>query len=152
MILRSMKNNLYETVKLLVLVGCLTIASYLYTLPSLALTPIKLFDLSYEQCPAEIAEGSVTSGGVTKDANCFLITGKAENKTQKSVYDADVYGRIYDADNNNIMANRGRIGLIEAVPPGISDFQFRISISKDLPEPLQLKQFKASGFSTKIRQ
>jgi hypothetical protein len=117
-----------------------------------ALTHISLSDLSYQQCPPELAAGAVTSGGVTQEANCFLIVGKANNPSGKTVYDADVYGRIYDADNNNVFQNRTRVGSIEQVPPGISDFAVRISIPTNLPTPLQLKQFKASGFTAKIRQ
>ncbi|PSB57231.1 hypothetical protein C7B77_09060, partial [Chamaesiphon polymorphus CCALA 037] len=70
----------------------------------------------------------------------------------KTVYDADVYGRIYDADNNNVLPNRGRVGLIEQVPPGINDFEMRITVPESARQPLQLKKFKASGFASKIRQ
>jgi hypothetical protein len=130
----------------------LSISTWIITPAALAITPITLSNLSYKDCPAEMAKGAVTSGGVTQDAACFLIVGKAENKSGKTVYDADVYGRIYDADNNNILPNRGRVGLIEQVPPGINDFEMRITAPANLAAPLQLKKFKASGFTTKIRQ
>ena len=81
-----------------------------------------------------------------------MIVGKAENKSAKAVYDVDVYGRIYDADHNNVLPNRGRVGLIDRVLPGISDFEMRITIPENLSLPLQLKKFKASGFASKIRQ
>lgn len=119
---------------------------------ALAITPIKLSDLSYKDCPAEISAGAVTSGGVTQEANCFLIVGKAENASNKDVYDVDVFGRIYDADNNNVLPNRGRVGLIDRVTPGTSNFEMRITVPENLALPLQLKKFKASGFTTKIRQ
>ena len=128
------------------------VSTWIVTPTASALTPIKLSELSYQDCPPELAQGAVTSGGVTQEANCFLVTGKAENNSGKTVYDADVYGRIYDADNNNIFQNRTRLGAIEQVPPGISDFQIRVSVPTSLPTPLQLKQFKASGFTAKIRQ
>jgi hypothetical protein len=128
----------------------LSISTWIITPAALAITPITLSNLSYKDCPAEMAKGAVTSGGVTQDAACFLIVGKAENKSGKTVY--DVYGRIYDADNNNILPNRGRVGLIEQVPPGINDFEMRITAPANLAAPLQLKKFKASGFTTKIRQ
>jgi hypothetical protein len=130
----------------------LSISTWIITPAALAITPITLSNLSYKDCSAEMAKGAVTSGGVTQDAACFLIVGKAENKSGKTVYDADVYGRIYDADNNNILPNRGRVGLIEQVPPGINDFEMRITAPANLSTPLQLKKFKASGFTTKIRQ
>jgi hypothetical protein len=130
----------------------LSMSTWMIAPTALAITPIVLSNLSYKDCPPEMAKGTVTSGGVTQDASCFLIVGKAENKSGKTVYDADVYGRIYDADNNNILPNRGRVGLIDRVPPGINDFEMRITAPSNLAAPLQLKKFKASGFTTKIRQ
>jgi hypothetical protein len=117
-----------------------------------AVTAIKLSEVAYKDCPAEMAEGAVTSGGVTQTASCFLIIGKAQNPSGKTVYDADVFGRIYDADNNLVLQNRSRVGLIEKVPPGTSDFEMRVSVPSNTSQPLQLKKFKAAGFTTKIRQ
>jgi hypothetical protein len=130
---------------------CLTLSGWLFSPSALAAVDVRLFDLSYKDCPPELAEGAVTSGGVTAAANCFLITGKAENKSGKALLDADVFGRIYDANGNSIMENRTRLGAIETVPAGISNFEMRMSIPKELPPPLTLEQFKASGFSTKVR-
>jgi hypothetical protein len=130
----------------------LSVSSWLIAPTALAITPITLTEVGYKDCPAEMAKGAVTSGGVTQGAACFLIIGKAENKSGKTVYDADVFGRIYDADNNNVLPNRGRVGLIEQVPPGINDFEMRITVPESATKPLQLKKFKASGFTTKIRQ
>jgi hypothetical protein len=118
---------------------------------ALALTQIRLFDLSYHDCPPEIGEGSVTSG-TTQAANCFLITGKAENSTNKPVVNADIFGRIYDANNDSVMQNRTRLGSIEEVPPGISDFELRITVAANQPTPLKLEQFKAAGFTGKVRR
>jgi hypothetical protein len=126
--------------------------SYLWMPVALAMTQIKLSDLSYRDCPPEIAEGAVTSGGVTQSASCYLVVGKANNPSAKTVFDADVYGRIYDADDNIVLRNRSRLGLIEEVPPGTSNFEMRISIPSNLPTPLKLKKFKATGFTQKIRQ
>jgi hypothetical protein len=130
----------------------LSISSWTIAPAALAVTPIPLSNIGYKDCSAEMSKGAVSSGGVTQDALCFLITGKAENKSGKTVFDADVYGRIYDADNNNVLPNRGRVGLIEQVPPGINDFEMRITVPSSARQPLQLKKFKASGFTTKIRQ
>ena len=116
----------------------------------LASTPIKLTDISYKDCPPEIAEGNVTSGS-SQLANCFLVIGKAQNATGKTVYDADVFGRIYDANNEPAMQNRTRLGTLEEIPPGVSDFEVRISVPANQPTPLKLKQFKASGFASKVR-
>jgi hypothetical protein len=130
------------------LIVCL---SWVFTPPAVALTQIKLSDISYKDCPPELAQGAVTSSG-SAAANCFIVTGKAENGTYKTVYDADIYGRIYDANNDSVMQNRTRLGSISEVPPGISNFELRISVPANQPLPLKLKQFKASGFSSQVRK
>lgn len=117
-----------------------------------ALTQIKLFDLSYHECPPELAEGAVTSGGNSRAAKCFIITGKAENPSGKPVVNADIFGRIFDANGDAILRNRGRLGSIDELPPGISDFELQVNVPASQPEPLQLMQFKAAGFTGKVRR
>lgn len=137
---------------LAIILSCLVgILTWLSTPPALALTQIKLTNLSYHECPSDLAQGAVTSGGTTMAANCFIVTGKADNTTNKTVYDADIYGRIYDANNDSVLQNRTRLGSLAEVPPGVSDFELRISVPANQPLPLQLKQFKASGFAAKVR-
>ncbi len=125
--------------------------TWLWTPAALALTQIKLSNLSYHECPAELAEGAITSGGNPQEANCFIVTGKAFNPSGKTVYDADIFGRIYDANNNNVLPNRTRLGAITEVPPGESDFELRISVAANQPTPLKLEQFKAAGFTSAVR-
>jgi hypothetical protein len=128
------------------------VLSWVFTPEAQALTQIKLLDLSYQECPQEIAQGAVTSGGSARAANCFIVSGKAQNATNKIVYDADIFGRIYDANDDSVMQNRTRLGSIDEVPPGISDFELRISVAENQPLPLKLKQFKAAGFSAQVRK
>lgn len=136
-----------------VAVSCLFwVVSWVFTPAAWALTQIQLSDLSYRECPAELAKGTVSPGGSSAAANCFLVTGKAENKSGKLVVNADIFGRIYDANNNSVMQNRTRLGSIDEVPPGVSDFELRITVPANQPTPLQLKQFKASGFTGKVRR
>lgn len=134
-----------------ILVCCLSLVSWLQSPSAFALTQIRLFDISHAACPADVAEGAVTAGG-SMPADCFIITGKAENTTNKTVLNADIFGRIYDANNNSVMQNRTRLGSIEEVPPGISDFELRISVAANQATPLKLEQFKASGFTGKVRR
>ncbi|MEH2062727.1 MAG: biotin carboxylase [Nostoc sp.] len=135
-----------------VFISCfITFLSWAIAPPSLALTQIKLFDVSYKDCPPELAQGAVISSG-SAAANCFIVIGKAQNGTNKTVYDADIFGRIYDANNDSVMQNRTRLGSITEVPPGISDFELRISVPANQPTPLKLKQFKAAGFSGQVRK
>ncbi len=136
----------------IVFISCLiTFLSWAIAPTSVALTQIKLFDVSYKNCPPELAQGAVISSG-SAAANCFIVIGKAENATNKTAYDADIFGRIYDANNDSVMQNRTRLGSIAEVPPGISDFELRISVPANQPTPLKLKQFKAAGFSGQVRK
>ena len=134
------------------LATCLWLALTLVSTPDAsALIKIKLFELDYKDCPPEMAEGAVVSGS-SQEANCFLVIGKAENPTNKPIYNADIFGRIYDANHNPVMQNRTRLGAIDEVPPGVSDFELRISVAANQPTPLQLEQFRASGFKGRVRR
>lgn len=117
---------------------------------ALAMTQIQLEDLSYTTCPEEYA-GIVTAGS-SQSARCYMVTGTAINGSGKPVINADVFGRVYDANDNPVMQNRTRLGSIEEVPPGKSTFEIRISVPANQPEPLKLEQFKASGFSGRVRR
>ncbi|MGI0486999.1 hypothetical protein ACN4EK_16280 [Pantanalinema rosaneae CENA516] len=141
----------FRAITISLLTGFLWVLTTWITPPAIALTQIKLFDISYHECPPELATGMVTSG-TTMEANCFIVTGKAENGSGKPVMNADIFGRIYDANNDSVMQNRTRLGSIDEVPPGISDFELRISVPANQPTPLQLKQFKAAGFTGKVRR
>lgn len=128
------------------------VISWVFTPQALALVQIQLSDIAYHECPPELAQGAVIPWGNASPANCFIVTGKAENKSGKPVVNADIFGRIYDANGNSILQNRTRLGAIDEVPPGVSDFELRISVPANQPTPLQLKQFKASGFTGKVRR
>ena len=117
-----------------------------------ALVQIKLSDLSYRPCSAELAKGAVTAGGVPQSANCFMVFGKATNPTNKTIVNADIFGRIYDANDDPIIENRTRLGAIEEVPPGVSKFEFQVNVPESQPLPLKLLQFKAAGFTGVVRR
>jgi hypothetical protein len=136
----------------IVSVSCLFwVASWVFSPAAFALVQIELSDISYHECPPELAQGTVTPG-TSSAANCFLVTGKAVNKSGKQVVNADIFGRIYDANGNSVLQNRTRLGSIDEVPPGVSDFELRITVPANQPTPLQLKQFKAAGFTGKVRR
>lgn len=130
---------------------CFWVMSCVVSPAAQALTPINLTDVSYRECPPELAEGMVVAGSIS-DANCFLIEGKAHNDSGKPVYNVDVFGRVYDANMNPVMQNRTRLGSIGDVEPGTRDFQIRISVAANQPTPLKLEQFKASGFAGRVRR
>lgn len=127
----------------------LWLGSWFIISPAFAVTPIELTNISYKDCPPELARGNVTSGG-SSAATCFMVTGKAKNPSGKMVYDADVYGRILDANGEPALQNRSRLGAIPELPPGVSDFEIRISVPANQPTPLKLEKFKASGFAGNV--
>jgi hypothetical protein len=141
-----------DTTRFLICLGLMiTLTHGIGAMPAWAVTQLRLSELGTEPCPAEIGAGSVVSGSVSP-ANCYLIKGKVENTSGRDVVDADVFGRVFDANNNPIMQNRGRLGSIDTVPPGVSDFAIRISVASNQPAPFTLEKFKASGFSSRVRQ
>ncbi|MEO1447389.1 MAG: hypothetical protein AAFV46_14370 [Cyanobacteria bacterium J06635_11] len=118
-----------------------------------AATPIALKDLIAEECPADAAYAeNLTTSGSSQEATCYLIRGTAVNSSGKDIVDADIFGRIYDAEDNSVMKNRFRLGGIEYVPAGESEFSFRISVPSVQKPPLRLEKFKASGFASKVRR
>lgn len=140
-----------RALKAVVLASAIAVLSVFWTPAAFALTPIELSDISYHECPPSLADGAVVSGSI-QSANCFIVTGKAENKSGKPVVNADIFGRIYDANHNNVLPNRTRLGAIDFVPPGTSDFDLQIMVPANQPLPLQLEQFKASGFTGRVRR
>ncbi|MGQ9866051.1 MAG: hypothetical protein ACUVSQ_07160 [Pseudanabaenaceae cyanobacterium] len=132
-------------------VGALVLAWGGWMGPALAVVPVKIEQLTYEPCPPEAAANMVLGGG-TLSANCFRVKGVAVNASGKTLHNADVFGRIYDANGNDVMPERGRLGSIDELPPGNTPFEITVSVPAEQPEPLQLKQFKATGFAGKVRR
>lgn len=137
--------------KLMAALALMVVAVALLAGPAEAMTKIALTKVEANPCPAEMAEGSVTSDGSGRPADCYLISGLATNTTNKVVYDADVFGRVYDKSHNSVMENRTRLGMITEVPPGKSEFSIRISVPASLEPPLILEQFRSSGFGSSVR-
>ncbi len=135
----------------LLLITCLCFFSWIPA--AHALTQIALKDLVAETCPADAAYAeNLTTSGSSMSATCYLVKGTAVNSSAKDIMDADIFGRIFDAEGNAVMKNRYRLGGIEYVPMGESEFSFRISVPSVQPAPLRLEKFKASGFASKVRR
>eukprot|EP00850_Spirogloea_muscicola_P011723 SM000073S21499 [mRNA] locus=s73:575145:577191:- [translate_table: standard] len=84
-------------------------------------------------CP----EGQTTvTGGNSLNATCFRITGDAFNPASQPVYNADVFGRVYDVQGEP---------ALDAV-----SFQITVDEAQAALGPLELKNFKASGFLGKV--
>ena len=129
---------------------CLFVGSGIFSFSAEALVPIKITNVSYKECPPGVGENSVTSGGSALPATCFLVVGETNNTSGKTVYDADVFGRVLDANNEPALQNRSRLGSLTEVLPGVHEFELRISVPSNQPTPLKLKQFKATGFTSPV--
>jgi hypothetical protein len=144
--------NRFTSALLTILLSCcLWMATWTIAPTALAVTQIPVSDIDYHDCPADVAAGAIASGS-SMTANCFIITGTANNTSGKPVMDADIFGRVYDANGNSVMQNRTRLGGVPEIPPGKSTFEIRISVPENQPTPLKLEQFKASGFSRQVRK
>jgi len=129
----------------------LLISVWMFSSPAWANIQIKLTNVVYEPCTGEAGKNMVLGGGVMS-AKCYLVKGNTNNTSGKIVYNADIFGRIYDANGNDAMPERARLGAVEEIPTGKSNFQIMVAIPAEQPEPLELKQFKASGFAGKVRR
>ncbi len=113
---------------------------------------LDLTNLQVVDCPDTPEYANLTSSGAAREANCYLVEGTVSNTSQREIYNADVFGRIYDANGNDVMPERTRLGAIDVVPVGESPFSIRLSISPDNAMPLRLEQFRAAGFAGAIRR
>lgn len=110
-------------------------------------------NLHAESCPDTPEYQNLTlSGPSSQRADCYIVAGTVINESDRTVLNADVFGRIYDANGNDVMPERTRVGSIDEVPPGESEFSIRISASQSNRPPLVFEQFKASGFGGAVRR
>lgn len=121
-------------------------------MPAEAMVQVAVKDVFYHACTAEMAEGTVMSNGSGRSARCFVVEGTTVNTSGKDLFNGDIFGRVFDATGDTIMANRGRLGSVDEIPMGEGHFAIRIIVPEGQPEPLQLKQFKAAGFAGKVRR
>ncbi|WP_017327605.1 hypothetical protein [Synechococcus sp. PCC 7336] len=114
---------------------------------------IGLSDLHAVDCPDSPEYRNLPmSGASAAPVHCFLLEGTLHNSTQRTLYNADLFGRIYDASGNDVWPERTRIGAVEEVPPGDSTFSIRTGVPSTNPLPIELKQFKVMGFNGRVNR
>lgn len=115
---------------------------------------IKLDDIRAER--VECAAGTGTVGGVsfsgsTTAAACLDIHATATNPEKKTLYSADVFGRLYDSSGEPLLddSENARIAYIDELPAGKSEVRFLLRVPANQFErgPIEFKSFKASAFS-----
>jgi hypothetical protein len=145
------QKNLLKTLQISALALFLCVFSFVFSPSAWAIVQIKLTNLSYAPCTGDAGKNMVLGGGIMS-AKCYVVKGIANNPSGKVVYNADIFGRIYDANGNDAMPERTRLGAVDEIPVGKSDFELMVAIPAEQPEPLDLVQFKASGFAGKVRR
>jgi len=104
---------------------------------------LELKNLTSRLCDNPVAAG--TPGSSSFKAKCYQISGTIVNTTKDTIQNADVYGRVFDSANDPVLTS-GRVGAVQSVPPGESEFRLEITVAATQLPPLQLKKFKAQGF------
>mmetsp|Transcript_13518 Transcript_13518/g.37972 ORF Transcript_13518/g.37972 Transcript_13518/m.37972 type:complete len:125 (+) Transcript_13518:2986-3360(+) len=86
---------------------------------------------------------------------CFTVTARAKNPSKKELFNADVFGRVYDKYGNTTRDDTENIRLsyIDKIPPGESQVQFGFIVNSVFAEEgakdggLTIQGLKASGFA-----
>lgn len=120
---------------------------------ALADVKIALSNMQATEVPCPEGQTTVT-GGTSFGATCFRVTGDAVNPAKQPVYNADIFGRVYDAQGEPALdaAENLRIDTIAEIPPGKSKVSFQITVNAAQAKlgALELKNFKATGFLGKV--
>ncbi|GBF95778.1 hypothetical protein Rsub_08214 [Raphidocelis subcapitata] len=115
---------------------------------SVALTDITVTRVACDTGVATV--GGVSFSGAGSKAACLDIAASASNPDAKTLYNADVFGRIYDRNGEAMSddSENSRIAYIDVIPAGKSEVHFRINVPLEqfeLGKP-ELRGFKATGF------
>jgi hypothetical protein len=131
--------------------ACLTLTVLLISLGGRI--PLQMKNLETVPCPDTPEYSNLTTSGAAANlAYCYFVQGTVVNPTNRTLLNADVFGRIYDANGNDLLPERGRLGSIDEVAPGENPFAIRISVPQTSALPLTLEHFKAAGFGGEIRR
>ena len=119
------------------LVFLLTVLS---AVPSVQALDLELSQLELVKCetadPASKQPKGYRSG-------CYILDGQIKSTAKSLIKDVDVFAFIYDASGEEVLPNRPRIGSINNVPIGTSQFSVRVPIPSFAVPPFTIKKAKA---------
>lgn len=129
--------------------------SFLLNYDNYALADVKISLSNMQATEVACPEGQTTvTGGTSFGATCFRVTGDAFNPSSQPVYNADIFGRVYDAQGEPALdaVENLRIDTISEIPPGKSKVSFQITVNAAQAKlgALELKNFKATGYLGKV--
>ena len=112
----------------------------LAAVPSVQALDLELSQLELVKCetadPASKQPKGYRSG-------CYILDGQIKSTAKSLIKDVDVFAFIYDASDEEVLPNRPRIGSINNVPVGTSQFSVRVPIPSFAVPPFTIKKAKA---------
>ena len=132
-VMSFLKNRLVS----IVFIFCLT---FFVAVPSVQSLDLQLSQLDLVKCdtadPASKQPEGYRSG-------CYILDGQIKSTAKSLIKDVDVFAFIYDASGEEVLPNRPRIGSINNVPVGTSQFSVRVPIPSFAIPPFTIKKAKA---------
>ena len=126
-----------NTILSIVFIFCL---SFFTVVPSVESLDLELSQLDLVKCdtadPASKQPKGYRSG-------CYILDGEIKSTAKSLIKDVDVFAFIYDASGEEVLPNRPRIGSINNVPVGTSQFSVRVPIPSFAVPPFTIKRAKA---------
>ncbi|WP_137025003.1 hypothetical protein [Synechococcus sp. UW179A] len=114
--------------------------AFLFATPSVHALDFELSQLELVKCdtadPASKQPKGYRSG-------CYILNGQIKSSAKSLTKDIDVFAFIYDASDEEVLPNRPRIGSINNVPVGTSQFSVRVPIPSFAVPPFTIKKAKA---------
>ena len=126
-----------NTILSIVFIFCL---SFFTVVPSVESLDLELSQLDLVKCdtadPASKQPKGYRSG-------CYILDGEIKSTAKSLIKDVDVFAFIYDASGEEVLPNRPRIGSINNVPVGTSQFSVRVPIPSFAVPPFTIQKAKA---------
>ena len=122
------------------------LATVLLLLLSLSFTPtVEALELQLNQLNLSICDTADPASKQPKGyrSGCYILDGEITNTAKSTIKDVDVFAFIYDASGEEVLPNRPRIGSINNVPVGVSQFSVRVPIPSFAIPPFVIKKAKA---------
>lgn len=112
---------------------------------SVAVTAVQALDLELSQLDLMKCDTADPASKQPKGyrSGCYILNGQIKSTAKSLIKDVDVFAFIYDASGEEVLPNRPRIGSINNVPVGTSQFSVRVPIPSFAVPPFTIKKAKA---------
>ncbi len=130
-------NYLKNSFLSILLILCL---SFLVAVPSVESLDLELSQLDLVKCDTADPASKQPTG---YRSGCYILDGQIKSVAKSLIKDVDVFAFIYDASGEEVLPNRPRIGSINNVPVGTSQFSVRVPIPSFAVPPFTIKKAKA---------